>query len=113
MRMIEKIIRDYLTMALSVPVYLERPVSSPASFVLLEKTGGSKTNHINYSTFAFQSYGASLYDAAALNVLVMAAVENLIELPEICSVRLNSNYNFSNTARKEHRYQAVYEITHY
>ena len=111
--MIEKVLYDYLNGALSVPAYLERPDPCPKSFVLFEKTGSNKTNHLKRATFAFQSYAPSLYEAAVLNEQVKEAVEAAIGLPEITSVQLNSDYNFSNTARREHRYQAVFEIVHY
>lgn len=110
--MIEKIILDYLNASLDVTAHTEKP-SNKAEYVLIEKTGGSQSNHINHSTIAIQSYGSSLYRASALNEQVKTAMENAATLPEIGSVRLNSNYNYSNTARKEHRYQAVFEITHY
>lgn len=112
--MIEKVLYDYLNSTLDVPVYMERPKTNvPDAFILLEKTGGSISNQIKRSTIAVQSYAPSLYEAASLNETAKNAVFSALELPEIGAVRLNNDYNFSNTARKEHRYQAVFEITHY
>lgn len=111
--MIEKILLDYLTEELTVPVYLERPVDPPDEFVLIEKTGSSKSNMITRATIAFQSYAETLYNAAILNTQVIAAVERSVELPEISAAKLNSDYNFTNTAMKQYRYQAVFNITHY
>jgi hypothetical protein len=111
--MIEKIMIDYLTDALSVPVYLERPVEPPDEYVIIQKTGSSKVNQICSATLAFQSYAKSLYNAAVLNETVKTAVEASVTLPEISRARLNSDYNFTNTASKQYRYQAVFDITHY
>lgn len=111
--MIEKIMIDYLTDALSVPVYLERPVEPPDEYVIIQKTGSSKVNQICSATLAFQSYAKSLYNAAVLNETVKAAVEASVTLPEISRAKLNSDYNFTNTASKQYRYQAVFDITHY
>lgn len=111
--MIEKIILDHLNASLVVPVVLEKPDPIEGTFVFFEKTGSSKSNRLPSSTFAFQSYGTSLYEAASLNEEVKAAVESLVTLDEIASVRLNSDYNFTDTTYKKYRYQAVYDIAHY
>lgn len=110
--MIEKILLDYLNDVLSVPVYTEVPEKDIRRFVVLEKTGSSKTNQIPTATMAAQSYGPTLYDAAELNEEVKAAIESAIVLPEISAVRLNSDYNFTNTQTKKYRYQALYVITY-
>ena len=111
--MIEKIILDYLTDKLTEPVYMEEPEAKPATFVLIEKTGGGKTNHISSATIAVQSYAPSMYEAAALNERVKAAMENAITLDEIVKVTLNSDYNYTNTASKRYRYQAVFDVIFY
>lgn len=111
--MIEKTLLDYLNTNLDVPVYMERPATPPAEYVLLEKTSGSITNHICRSTIAVQSYAKTLYDAATLNEVVKTTTLCAYELDEISSVSLNSDYNFTNTADKQYRYQAVFVITHY
>lgn len=111
--MIEKILLDYLGQNLSVPVFMERPANPPSKYVLIEKTGSSKQNRICAATIAVQSYAPSLYEAAELNETVKAATENAVELNQICRVSLNSDYNFTNTAMKQYRYQAVFDITHY
>lgn len=111
--MIEITILDHLNAALAVPVVLEKPDPITGPFVFFEKTGSGKSNRLPSSTFAFQSYGTSLYEAAALNDAVKAAVESLVTLDEIGSVRLNSDYNFPDTTYKKHRYQAVFDVSHY
>lgn len=111
--MIEKTILDYLDGVLTEPVYMERPANPPEKYVILEKTGSGKRNHICDATIAVQSYAASLYEAAELNETVKTAMEEAITLAKICRVSLNSDYNFTDTDMKAYRYQAVFDITHY
>ena len=110
--MIEEIVRNYLLQSFDT-VLLEQPVTKPASYIVLQKTGSGESNHIYSATVAIQSYGNSLYDAASLNERVKSAMENITTLREICKVSLNSDYNFTDTATKQYRYQAVFDIKHY
>ena len=48
--MIEKIAINHLSTALTVPVYMEIPQNPPNTFVLVEKTGSSRTNRVNRAT---------------------------------------------------------------
>ncbi len=115
--MIEKIVYDFLTEKMSVPVYMEIPKNPPAKMIVLEKTGSSMNEHIWASTFAVRSYDKSLFGAASLNELVKAAVldgqDGLITLDEVLRVDLNSDYNFTDTTTKQYRYQAIIIVTHY
>ena len=113
--MIEITILNHLKTKLSVPVRLEKPEPLPEDgrYVLFEKIGSNSLNKLGGSTFAFQSYANSMYNAAALNIETKAAVDSLIELDEIVSVKLNRDYNFTDTTTKKYRYQAVYDIKHY
>lgn len=111
--MIEIMIKNYLDGHLSVPSFLERPETAPKRFVLFEKTGSSKANHLPSSTIAFQSYAESLYEAATLNEEVKKVVESMIIMNEMRGISLNSDYPFPDTTTKEYRYQAVYDIKHY
>ena len=111
--MIEIIVLNYLKNNLSVPVHVEKPTQKPQRYVVLDKIGSSKENHLKSSTIAFQSYAESKYQAAYLNEQVKDAVENMVVLDEIAGVSLNSDYNFTDTTTKEYRYQAVFDINHY
>ena len=63
--MIEKIVLDYLNRELDVPAYLEEPEKLTADrYVLIEKTGSSRSNYLKKATLALQSYAGSLYEAA-------------------------------------------------
>lgn len=111
--MIEKTILDHLSGALDVPCMMERPANAPATFVLLEKTGESRENCISTAILAVQSYASTLLEAARLNEQVKTAMFDAVQLPGIAAVRLNSDYNFTDTAMKGYRYQAVFDVTHY
>ena len=112
--MIEKTILDYMRSALNVDVHMQRQEDPPDEYVIIEKTGSSKSNRIPTATVAFQSYSKTLLGAATLNESVKEAVENMpAALDEIGGVKLNSDYNFTDANAKQYRYQAVYVITHY
>ena len=111
--MIEKTILDYLGEHLTVPVYMEEPINKPASYVLIERTGSSESDLIESTTLALKSYGASLYDAAVLNMAVKARIKQAVELPSVSAVYINSDYNFTDTETKRYRYQCVAVVTHF
>lgn len=112
--MIENTVRKYLLEKLSpIPVYMEKPESKPAKYVLIEKTGSGIENHIKSATLAIQSIAGRLIEAGELNEQVNYAMEQIITLPNISRAKLDTDYNFTNTATKEYRYQAVYDLTYY
>lgn len=112
--MIEEIIIEYLSGALNVPCYMERPDKDiPTRYVVIEKTGGSMNNHIEDATFAIQAYAGSMYSAAALNESVKRAMLDIIALDSIASCKLNSNYNYTDTSTKQYRYQSVWDVVFY
>ena len=102
---------------MDVPVLMEVPKNPTKQFVIIEKVGGGQEDHIPSSILAIQSYGATMYDAASRNDEVkhwmLDGIEGIITLDDIASVNLNSDYNYTDTAEKRYRYQALYDITHY
>lgn len=108
--MIELTVRDYLSRALTVPVCMEVPEQAPESFVLIEKTGSGMTDFICRATLAIQSYAPTLYAAAQLNECVKEALSAMTYTENIVSAKLNSDYNFTDTASKRYRYQAVFDL---
>lgn len=109
--MIELIILNHLKSKLSEMVVMEKEETMPNAFVLMEKTSGGESNHVSSATFAFQSYSKkSMYEAASLNEKLKIAVKSLIELDAIASVKLNTDYNFTDTSTKEYRYQAIFDF---
>lgn len=111
--MIEKIVLEYMKSKLNTPVYLEKPAKPPKELVLVEKTGSSRTNRIDGATIAVQSYGETLVKTIELNEQVKAAMDDIIELDDIGGCDFSSDYNFTDTTTKQHRYQAVFFITYY
>ena len=113
--LIEEIIRNYLNDDhLSAPVYLEIPKSAPPEFYVMEKTGGSENNQIDSSTFALQAYAQTMYRAAELaNQAAVVMKEGLITLDQITKVSVQGPYNFTDTTKKNYRYQSVCTVTHY
>jgi len=110
--MILKDLLDYLNENLSVNVYAEAP-EELTNYVLIEQTGSSRSNHIITTTVAVQSYAESLYEAMALNDTVRGLMDGFAQLDQVTRVELETDYNFTNTATKQYRWQAVYLITHY
>ena len=110
--MIEKIVLDYLNNVLQTPSYIELPEVYPAKHILIEKTGSSEENHINSATIAIKSHAESLYEAALLNEDVKEKMNEIIKLASISEVKLNTDYNFTDTVKKKYRYQAVYDLVY-
>lgn len=113
--MIELVILNHLKTKLTVPIRLQKPEPLPADgkYILFEKVGGNQLNKTGGSTVAFQSHANSMAEAALLNSETKNAVESLIELDEVVSVKYNTDYNFTDTTTKQYRYQALYDIKHY
>lgn len=110
--MVELVVYKYLLSKLDIPVYMEIPSNAPTTFVRIEKTGSSQENYIKSATFAIQSYADTLYNACALNEEVKQAMDSMIELGDVFSAKLNSDYNYTDEETKHYRYQAVYDITY-
>lgn len=110
--MIEKIILDFLTDALTVPVYAEKPPKPPETYILLEKTGGRTENHIRFATVTIQSYADTLYNAASMNEAIINIMDRITGLTSVSACKLNSNYNYTDTSEKKYRYQAVFDLVY-
>lgn len=111
--MIEKIVLDWLDEAVG-NAYMEIPTPLPSvPFLVIEKTGSGRENHISSATIAVQSYAGSMLAAAQLNEAVKTAMEDIVSLPAVSACRLNSDYNFTDTDLKRYRYQAVFDLVHY
>ena len=113
--MIETIVLNHLIRELNMEdVYMKVPKENlPDRFVVVEKTGGWRTDHVDHASFAVQSYAPSLVEAAMLNEDVKAAMDSLIEETEVTQSAYDTDYNYTDTTTKRYRYQCVYDITHY
>ena len=111
--MIEESILAQLTGA-GITACLEIPEGGGTPpFAVIQKTGGGEENKLRHATIAIQSYGSSMYTAASLNESVISAMDGLPARPEVASCRLNSDYNFTDTTKKQYRYQAVFDVVYY
>lgn len=111
--MIEDIILAQLAAA-NITACMEIPEGGGTPpFAVVQKTGGGEENRLRHATVAIQSYGSSMYNAAALNESVIAAMDGLAAQPEVASCRLNSDYNYTDTTKKQYRYQAVFDVVYY
>lgn len=99
---------NYLKSVLDCPVEMEE--STHDEYVLIEKTGSSKTNHINTASLTIQSYSTSLYKTALLNESVKEAMERLPFIEDVSKVTCDSDYNFTDTQTKRYRYQAIFDL---
>ena len=111
--MIEEIVIAYLNANLTVHVGGEVPNRPPLRYVVVQKKGGERENHIYTALFQFDAYAESLVAAAALCKEVMAVVDEMTDLDEVCSCEYGGDFNATDTASKRYRYQAMYNITHY
>jgi hypothetical protein len=88
--MIEKTICDYLSDKLDYPVSLEVPREPPRRYVIIEKLGSGETNHIYSAMIAVKSVRNHFMRRALLNDRVKAAMQGMIELNDICRVKLTA-----------------------
>ena len=109
--MIEEIIINYLNSIDGFKAYAEN--QSLEEYKVVQKTSSGEENYINHATIAIQSYAKTLYQAAQLNEKVKQAMRNIIELDNVSKAKLNSDYNYTDTAKKRYRYQAVYEVIYF
>ena len=111
--MIEKMVRDYLNNKMKIPAYTEKPDKPPEKYIIIEKTGGGTENLISDATISIQSYAESMYEASLLNETVKEKMPGMAEMDMVSKVTLNSNYNYSDTTRKQYRYQSVYDLIYF
>lgn len=112
--MVELIVLNYLKSNL-IEAYMELPAGAdPQKFVVIQKTGsGRVAKGVQSATVSIQSYGKSLYEAASLNEQIKVLMDGIISLESVCSCRINSDYNYTDTTTKRYRYQAVFDIIYY
>lgn len=111
--MIELTLKKFLDTKVEIPVVLEHQPNLPKQYILIEKTSSKRDNLLNSSVIAIQSYAETLYEAAKLNEKIKEIIDQLVYVDEVSGVRLNSDYNFTNSETKQYRYQAVFDIKHY
>jgi len=109
--MTEITVKDYLAAKLpDVPWYMEKPEKPPARYGLVRKTGSGKENRIHEATLTVQSIAPSLYEAMLLSDRAVAALDEMGPADGVFRVKINSDYEYTDTSTKEYRYQAVCEV---
>ena len=113
MILIEKVVSDYLNNTLDNPTYTQEPHNGETDYYLIEKVGSSVSNKIDGSMIVIESHASSRYEAAQMNLEVIEAMDNIITLDDITRCEKNSDYDYTDTSRKDYRYRALFELTHY
>lgn len=109
--MIEIIVKQYLEAQIyPVPVRMEVPNPEPEKYVLIEKTNRSEENKIEAITIRIKSVAPSLYEAASLSESVVAAMKAAPAHTGISKSKLNTEYNSTDTARKQYAYAAIFNL---
>lgn len=112
--MVETALRAYLADVVDVPVYLDTPPTHGPSYVTIERVGSGRSDRLTTYRMAIQSYGSSKAEAAALNEAVKEAMlTDVVYMDDIGGIRLDSDYDYTDTSTKSYRYQAVYEVVYY
>lgn len=117
--LIEITVRNHMVAAMDCPVFMEFPEPEepggeiPEYFIVIDKSEGSREEHIDGAMFLVQSYAPRKLEAMMLNEKAKNAMLRLEELPRIVECSLNSDYPFPDERKKQPRYQAVFDITYY
>lgn len=108
---IEAVIIGHLTGALTATVGPEVPDGPPAEYVTVEKRSQYEENGLMYALVDVHSAGPTMLRTIELDREVRAAMKTLTETVNIFRVQLENNYNDPDTALKQRRYLAQFEIT--
>ena len=111
--MIEKTIMDFLHERESVQVLAEIPSPPPGEYILVVKTGGTSRDFLNTSQIVIATMGKTLHRAAELSEAVKRDMPDLVSLDVVTKVKRLEEGNVTDSLAKRHRYQLIYEITHY
>lgn len=111
--MIEAYIRQYLDGHVQHPVSIGRPSPMPPSFYAIKKGDSQVRNLIPTATITVYSYAPTEFEAASMSQDVTAQMLAMAEQPEICSVKLYTDFSSPDTEVKSPRYQAIFYVTYY
>ncbi len=91
--------------------YANVPSSRPASFVTVERTGGSHDSVvIDRPTVAIQAWADKRLSASELAYSVRDALSEMVSEANICKVSINSIYNYPDHESGSNRYQLVVDF---
>lgn len=111
--MIEITVRNFLADRIECPVHMEFPPDPPERFIVLRKADSSREDLLDSAMFVADSYAESFLEAAKLNEQVKTVLDALTEIDSVSSSTRGGDYQAFDTKNNRHRYQAVYNITHY
>ena len=111
--MIETTVLDYLRDRLGVPVTMEVPEGASGTFVVLERTGAERPDHIRRMSLAEKRYAPTLLQAAQLDDAVIEAMLALPTLDQVGACKLERDFNFPATESIKYRYHAVFAVPYY
>ena len=107
---IETKIIDYLKKK-GFQVYANVPSNRPASFVTVERTGGSHDSVvIDRPTVAIQAWADKRLSASELAYSVRDALSEMVSETNICKASINSIYNFPDPVSGVSRYQMIIDF---
>lgn len=111
--MIEKVLLDYLSEEMDVPVFMElQDGEEPEQYITIQKSGGSLDNHVGATTFYIQSNAPSLFAASLLNERVKETLLNGDVNGMVYGVKLIADFNASDTVSKQYRYHSTFTLYH-
>lgn len=111
--MIEEIIIDYLSKALSVPVYAEIPKKKSEQYIIVEKIAGGLVEKIKASSVSVYSYSSTQYKAAELDEVVRNTMLDIVSLDNISSCKVGGESRSNDVLNKEYRYETIFNLYHY
>lgn len=116
--MIEVTLLNYLTNALSVPVFMEMPDNpeqlAQTGFVLFEVSSWNVRDGLCHGIVSLQTYAKSKYEASVLNNSVISVMDQARDnLNALSQSALNTAGPSPDTSIKSYQYRATYDITFY
>lgn len=113
--MIEKTVIAYLKKKFPGEIVkAEVPKGMPDRFITVEKTGSQQIGvGLFQSTLAVQSWDTTRMKAAELSEKVCNAMRSMPDEEDEVTRSTGADYDFTDTATKRYRYQAVFTLTHY
>ena len=102
----QAMLMDYLRTHLSCEVVAQVPSKRPASFVLVERTGGRYTRFADYPDFAVQAWGLSKAEASALAQTVAKLIDDWpAAVSAVAEASVESIYDFTDPDSRTPRFQ--------
>lgn len=103
---------EHIAAKTGMPCSTQVPVTRPAEFVTVERTGGSYQLGRDVANLAVQCWAGSDYEAYTLALAVREAVCGMREaIPQVCKVEAASLYEYGDVESGTPRYQLDAYVT--